>query len=110
MELDRKAKPRYLGPMVVIRKTFGGAYTLSELDGSIWKSSVAAFRVIPYYARSFDNVNMAKMLGKELYDKILEVTADTTLTDEQVLRKITHEIGPDTSYHSDYESDHDEDE
>ena len=69
MELDRKAKPRYLGPMVVVRRTRGGAYILSELDGSVWKAPVAAFRVIPYHERDSIEINTAKLLGKDLYDE-----------------------------------------
>jgi transposase InsO family protein len=50
-ELDRKVKPRYLGPFIVIRRNKRGSYTLAELDGSISKRSYAAFRLIPYYRR-----------------------------------------------------------
>ena len=50
-ELDRKAKPRYLGPYMVVRRTRGGAYILCELDGSILATRFAAFRVIPFHAR-----------------------------------------------------------
>ena len=34
-ELNRKTKPHYLGPMVVLRRTTGGSYLLAELDSSI---------------------------------------------------------------------------
>ena len=50
-EASRKHKPRYLGPMRVVRRTTGGAYILAELDGAESKTRYAAFRVIPYYAR-----------------------------------------------------------
>jgi len=51
MSADRKMKPRYLGPIVVVRKLRRDAYILAELDGSVWQNRVAAFRVISYLSR-----------------------------------------------------------
>ncbi|KIJ29416.1 hypothetical protein M422DRAFT_144255, partial [Sphaerobolus stellatus SS14] len=50
-DLSRKTKPRYLGPVVIIRRTRNKAYILAELDGAIHKNPYAAFRLIPYYPR-----------------------------------------------------------
>ena len=36
-ELSNKTKPRYSGPMVVVRRTCNGAYRLAELDGAVSK-------------------------------------------------------------------------
>jgi hypothetical protein len=49
--LNRKMRPRYTGPLVVVSRNRGGAYILAELDGTLAHAPFAAFRVLPYFAR-----------------------------------------------------------
>ncbi len=42
---------RYLGPLVILGRNKGSAYLLCELDSSTFTRSVAAFRLLPYFAR-----------------------------------------------------------
>ena len=60
---EQKVKPRYVGPMTVVRRTKGGSYVLAELDGSLSKLRYAAFRLLPYYPRSHISVPVTKLLG-----------------------------------------------
>ncbi|KNZ72276.1 hypothetical protein J132_04070 [Termitomyces sp. J132] len=48
---NKKMKPHYLGPLVVISCNRGGAYIVCELDGSVLHCPIAAFRLVPYFAR-----------------------------------------------------------
>jgi hypothetical protein len=57
--LDRKSKPRYLGPFIVARKTKRNSYVLRELDGTYMRNNTAAFRLAPYIAR--DQKALAKL-------------------------------------------------
>jgi hypothetical protein len=69
-DLGRKSKPRYLGPMVVIRRTPNGAYRLSELDGTISKLRFAAFRLVPYHTRSRKSIPVTRLIEHEELIKI----------------------------------------
>src|SRR6202045_192860 len=71
MELNRKTKPRFFGPMIVVRRTQYGAYILSELDGAVSKIHYAAFRIIPYYPRSQTSIPVTSII-----DQTTEINED----------------------------------
>jgi len=82
MSADRKIKPRYLGPMVVVRKLQGGAYILAELDSSVWQNKVAAFRVLPYLSRKKLDFNLeVKDLLDASEESLMELTAESDRDD-----------------------------
>ena len=83
-ELDRKTKPRYFGPMVVIERTRNGAYRLAELDGAVSKLPYATFRIVPYYTRSRTSIPVTKD-HDDLVDTTEKEAADSAedLTDEE---------------------------
>ena len=80
-ELDRKMYPRYLGPMIVIRRTKGGSYILADMNGAVKKEKVGAFRVLPYISR-YEPINLPENIheiidmSKEQLDRMLERTDD----------------------------------
>lgn len=74
-ELASKIKPKYFGPMVVIRRTRNGAYRLAELDGAISKLRYAAFRLIPYFSRSRTSIPVTRILDREDLAAVIEEEA-----------------------------------
>ena len=65
--LNRKMCARYLGLLIVISQNKGGAYIVSKLDGSVFDRPIAAFRVIPYFARQ--HINIPPL------DKLIDISA-----------------------------------
>jgi hypothetical protein len=49
--LNKKMCTRYIGPLIVVLHNYGGAYILAELDGTVLHHPIAAFRLLPYFAR-----------------------------------------------------------
>jgi transposase InsO family protein len=67
MRLNRKTKPRYLGPYEVCRKTKGGSYVLKELDGTILHEGAAAYRLLPYISRH--NRSLLREIAQEIAEE-----------------------------------------
>jgi hypothetical protein len=63
--LNRKTKPRYIGPMVVVRKTKGTSYIVAELDGALSQLRIAGFRVVPYLVRSKSSIPLVSDLSED---------------------------------------------
>ena len=80
-DLSRKLKARYLGPLVVIRRTRGGSYILAEMNGAVLKEKVAAFRVLPHHAR-YEPIELPENIH-ELID-LSPVQLDNMLDNEEI--------------------------
>src|SRR6266481_6028297 len=63
-ELNQKTKAHYLGPMVVVHRTTGGAYILAELDGAVSRLHYAAFHIVPYFPHLLDNLPVDSILSR----------------------------------------------
>ena len=75
--------PRYLGPLIVVSRNYGGAYILCELDRTVLHRPIAAFRVIPYFARKslplpkdFIDIDTARLREMESMDDVDEDDSD----------------------------------
>lgn len=73
--LNRKSKPRYLGPYEVVRRTKGGSYVLKEMDGTPLREGVAAYRLLPYISRY--SKHMLRKLAEEAMEE------DETSSDDE---------------------------
>jgi hypothetical protein len=51
--------------MVVVARTPNGAYYLAEVDGSVSKLKFAAFRIIPYHARSPSTLEVTQFIDTD---------------------------------------------
>src|ERR1700731_3864737 len=71
MELNRKTKPRFFRPMIVVHQTQYSTNILSELNGTISKIHYAAFRIIPYYPWS-----QTSILVTSVIDQTMEINED----------------------------------
>lgn len=82
-ELNNKMKPRYIGPMVVVRQTRSGSYILSEVNGAIAEHRFAAHRLVPYFRRNEITLPVTTLVGKTT--KQLDDMADDDTPDEYTL-------------------------
>ncbi|KNZ77652.1 hypothetical protein J132_04687 [Termitomyces sp. J132] len=90
---NKKMKPCYLGPLVVISRNCGGAYIICELDGSILHCPIAAFCLVPYFTREHIivpsdafNINTSQLREMEQTELVNDNnTGDITSEEESYL-------------------------
>ena len=73
-------RARYISPLIVISRNKGSAYIISELNGSVFDHPIAAFRIIPYFARQRINVPPLDELI-DITSRRLHKLEETTLSD-----------------------------
>jgi len=72
-DIGGKTKPRYFGPMVVVRRMTGGFYVLAKMDGIMSKLRFAAFQLIPYHTYDYRSVPLTCLISKDI-DKFIGET------------------------------------
>ncbi len=91
--LNTKMSPRYLGPMVVVRRTKGGSYLCCEMNGAMFRGKIAQFRVVPFEARK--RIKLSRKI-EELIDmsseKLGELAEGSSQPDEY--------LGKDIQFHN----------
>jgi hypothetical protein len=99
-------RARYLGPLIVIARNRGGAYILSELDGAVLNRPVAAFQVIPYFARS--TIPLPEYFEDVSLQRIRTMVEDDSQGDDEEVAELRIPEEPDDvsedGSQSDYES------
>ncbi|KNZ78081.1 hypothetical protein J132_02271 [Termitomyces sp. J132] len=83
---NKKMKPCYLGPLVVISRNHGGTYIVCELDGSVLHHPIAAFHLIPYLAR--EHITMPSN-AFDIDTSCLRELEQTKLVDDDDTGKVT---------------------
>ena len=103
VSIERKTANRYMGPYCVIRQTQGGAYILAEMDGSLLRHHVAAYRLIPYVQRQELDA-LADEMGISSESEDESSNAEMDITDEPdgsetSSEESSHEYGNPSSGH-----------
>jgi len=70
-----------MGPYRVERQTQGGSYALAEMDGTMLRHNVAAYRLIPYIQRQdldtlADEIGITSDSGESSISDELEIAED----------------------------------
>ena len=78
--LNCKMRARYISPLIVISWNRGGAYIISELNGSVFHRPITTFHIIPYF--TWQHINILPL------DELIDITSrqlheleETTLSD-----------------------------
>src|SRR5713226_6546651 len=76
-DLGCKAKPCYIGPMVVLCHTQNSSYHLAELNGTMSNLHFAAFCLVPYHAHSHSSIPVMHLID---HDDLARIIANEDVT------------------------------
>jgi hypothetical protein len=92
--LNRKMRARYTGPIIIISRNKGGAYIVAELDGSLYDRPIAAFRLIPYFARLHIDLPPLEELLDVSINRLRELENTTLKETDDFLNDETPDVDP----------------
>ena len=84
---------RYLSPCIIVSWNKGGAYIIAKLDSSVFDHLVAAFHIIPYFARQAITLPLLDALI-DISQAQLAQMEDSTPTDPEEEDNEDHLVNP----------------
>jgi hypothetical protein len=89
-EFNRKTKPQYLGPFIVECQTKGGSYVLREINGTLSRHGVAAFRLVPYTSRDLTILSsLSQPLHEHKEEQDIDHKSQITSSEEELVLSAT---------------------
>jgi hypothetical protein len=99
---------RYIEPLIVVSCNYGGAYILSELNGTVLHHPIATFHLLPYFPHKFiplppdiidiNNTHLQEMERQMSFGELLASKDKVAETLKMIIVKLEHQSGIKTKW------------